>query len=51
MRPATAGVDNAVAIEWSSVSASSMQVSIKPYIPDLSLRWESVSTGLEVVPS
>lgn len=51
VKPATAGVDNSLSFVCTDVSDSESTISIRPYNPDLQLKWKSVADGSDVVPS
>ena len=43
VRPATAGVDNTITFPCSAVSTSAVEIVVRPYNPDLQLKWKSVA--------
>ena len=53
VRPATAGVDNTITFACTNVSASAVEIVVRPYNPDLQLKWKTVAdnSDVEVVPS
>lgn len=51
VRPATAGVDNTLTFACTGVAAGECEITVRPYNPDLQLKWKSVADGSDVVPA
>ena len=51
VKPAVAGIDNEAEITFNGNDATEATIYVRPYNPDLELKWQKVSDGTSVVPS